>query len=76
MPNHSLQSPERQVDLKVVDQDLVGMPNRRFFILLGSIMSKKQGRLRSELLSEDKITNLCFLTYIIKPRRIENLQSQ
>ena len=32
-------------------------------ILLGFIMSKKQERLRSELLSEDKITNLlAFLT--------------
>ena len=32
-------------------------------ILLGFIMSKKQERLRSELLSEDKITNLLgFLT--------------
>ena len=32
--------------------------------LLGFIMSKKQERLRSELLSEDKITNLLgFLTY-------------
>ena len=49
----------------------------RFSILLGFFMSKKQERLRSELLSEDKITNLLgFLTYLIKPRRIENLQSQ
>mgnify|MGYP001420272808 CR=1 FL=1 len=41
-------------------------------------MSKKQERLRSELLSEDRITNLLgFLTYIyIKPRRIEHLQGQ
>ena len=32
-------------------------------ILLGFILSKKQERLRSELLSEDKITNLLgFLT--------------
>ena len=30
----------------------------RFSILLGFIMSKKQERLRSELLSEDKIRNL------------------
>ena len=36
----------------------------RFSILLGLIMSKKQERLRSELLSEDKITNLLvFLTW-------------
>ena len=35
----------------------------RCSILLGFIMSKKQERLRSELLSEDKITNLLgFLT--------------
>ena len=35
----------------------------RFSIFLGFIMSKKQGRLCSELLSEDKITNLSsFLT--------------
>ena len=37
-------------------------------------MSKKQERLRSELLSEDKTTNLFF--DIIKPRRIEHLQNQ
>ena len=30
----------------------------RYSILLGFIMLKKQERLRSELLSEDKITNL------------------
>ena len=42
----------------------------RCSILLGSIMSKKQERLRSELLSEDKIFD------IIKPRRIEHLQSE
>ena len=35
----------------------------RCSILMGFIMSKKQERLRSELLSEDKITNLLgFLT--------------
>ena len=35
----------------------------RFSIFLGFIMSKNQERLRSELLSEDKITNLLgFLT--------------
>ena len=43
--------------------------------LLGFIMSKKQERLRSELLSEDKITNIRFFD-IIKPRRIEHLQSE
>ena len=41
---------------------------------LGFITSKKQERLRSELLSEDKITNLFF--DIIKPKRIEHLQNQ
>ena len=36
----------------------------KYSILLGFIMSKKQERLRSELLSEDKITNLLgFLTW-------------
>ena len=42
----------------------------RCSILLGLFMSKKQERLRSELLSEDKITNLLgFLTfyYVKKP---------
>jgi hypothetical protein len=38
----------------------------RFSILLGFIMSKKQERLHSELLSEDKITNLLGFFYIIK----------
>ena len=37
---------------------------------------KKQERLRSELLSEDKITNLLGFFDIIKPRRIEHLQSE
>ena len=37
-------------------------------LLLGFIMSKKQERLRSELLSEDKITNLLGFFDIIKPR--------
>ena len=32
--------------------------------------------MRSELLSEDEITNLLGFFGIIKPRRIENLQSQ
>ena len=44
----------------------------RCSILLGFIMSKKQERLRSELLSEDKITNLLGF----KPRRMEHLQSE
>jgi hypothetical protein len=35
-------------------------------------MSKKQERLRSELLSEDKITNLLVFFDIIKPRRGEH----
>ena len=37
---------------------------------------KKQERLRSELLSEDKIANLLVFFDIIKPRRIEHLQNQ
>ena len=37
-------------------------------ILLGFFMSKKLERLHSELLSEDKITNL-----LVKPRRGERL---
>ena len=39
-------------------------------------MSKKQERLRSELLSEDEITNLLVFFDIIKPRRIEHLQKE
>jgi hypothetical protein len=36
-------------------------------------MSKKLERLRSELLSEDKITNLLGFFDKIKPRRMEHL---
>ena len=39
-------------------------------------MSKKRERLRSELLSEDKITNLLVFFDTIKPRRMEHLQSE
>ena len=52
----------RFIDLKY-GSEAKGSSFCKCSILLGFIMSKKQERLRSELLSEDKITNLLgFLT--------------
>ena len=57
LPKHLLQA-----ELKYGSEEK-GSSLCRFSILLGFIMSKKQERLRSEILSEDKITNLLgFLT--------------
>ena len=53
---------EKKIVLKYGSEEK-GSSLYRCSILLGFIMSKKQERLRSELLSEDKITNLLgFLT--------------
>ena len=54
---------EKKVKLLKYGSEEKGSSLYRCSILLGFIMSKKQERLRSELLSEGKITNLLsFLT--------------
>ena len=49
---------EKLVNILKYGSEEKGSSLCRYSILLGFIMSKKQERLRSELLSEDKITNL------------------